>query len=444
MSKREAVLTGLGVLAPVGIDKDTFWNALLEQKSGVGFLNIETADENLRPMGSEVPEFHAKDYVKPRKNIKVMSRDIQLAFVSACLACRDAGLVTEEEGRNVDPDRFGVVFGSDLIGAEIDMQLDTYRAGIETDRTGRGTYNFSRWGTDAMEKIFPLWMLKFLPNMPACQICIGLDARGPSNSITLCRGSSLAAIIEAVRTIETGRADVMIGGGCGNRANQDFQTRAKSYFSVAPRQMDPCRVPRPFDADRCGRVMGEGSGAFVLESREHAEARGAKIYAAVKGFAETNEPAFAGGQWAVSDGSLEPQGGCLPFGAAIRRSMELALKRADLKPADIGLVNPDGLGSAYDDRIEAESIRAVLGDVPVSATKGNFGDLGSGTGAVELAAAVLALETGVIPPTRNHDTTAADCPINVVHGKSQPLKSSAILKMNQTRQGRAFAVVLTK
>ena len=423
MKKREVVLTGLGVLTAIGIDKDTYWDALLNGKSGIGFLNIETTDEFLRPMGSEVPEFHAKDYVKPKKNIKIMSRDIQLAFVSACLACQDAGLVTEGEDRNVDPDRFGVVFGSDLIGAEVDMLLSTFRAGIV-----KGQYDFSKWGTDAMKEIFPLWMLKFLPNMPACQISIGLDARGPSNSITLCRCSSLAAIIEAARTIERGSADVMVGGGCGNRINQDFQTRTRSYFT-APRRDDPASLPRPFDADRCGSVMGEGAGAFVLESREFAEARGAKIYATVKGFAQANEPTLHETR---------------PTGMAIQRSIRSALQRADLKPSDIGLVNPDGLGAEHDDRVEAEAIRATLGDIPVSATKGNFGDLGSGTGAVELAAAVLAMQTGTIPPTRNHEKTAADCPINVVHGQPGTLNTSAILKMNQTRMGRAFTIVLTR
>ena len=423
MQKREVVLTGLGVLSPVGVDKGTFWNAILEGKSGVGFLNVETADESLRPMGSEVPDFHAKDHVKPRKNIKIMSRDIQMAFVSACLACQDAGLTTEGDNRNVDPDRFGVIFGSDLIGTEVDMVLGAFRAGIAD-----GRYNFSQWGTDAMREIFPLWMLKFLPNMPACQISIGLDARGPSNSITLCRTSSLAAIIEATRIIERGDADIMIGGGCGNRANQDFQTRTKSY-TIAPRCEDPASLPRPFDADRCGSVLGEGSGAFVLESREFAEARGATIYATVRGFSQTNEPTIPGAALTST---------------AIQRSIRQALQRADLMPSDIGLVSPDGLGTTHDDRIEAEAIRAVFGDVPVSATKGNFGDLGSGTGAVELAAAVLAMQTGTIPPTRNHEKNAPDCPINVVHGKPISLGSSAILKMNHTWTGRAMAIVLAR
>ncbi|MDR3232628.1 MAG: beta-ketoacyl-[acyl-carrier-protein] synthase family protein [Planctomycetaceae bacterium] len=421
MPQEEVVITGLGVLSPIGNDKSAFWESLLSGKSGVGFLHIETDDDSLRPMGSEVDDFQAKNYIKPRKNVKVMSRDIQMAFVSACLACSDAGLITEGDNRSADPDRFGVVFGSDLIGAEVGMLLDTIRAG-----TQNGHYEFSRWGEDAMRNIFPLWMLKFLPNMPACQICIGLDARGPSNSITLCRCSSLAAIIEAVRHIQSGRADVMVAGGCGNRANQDFQTRVKSYFT-APRREDPSSVPRPFDADRCGSVLGEGSGAFILERRNFAEARGAKIYASIRGFAEVNEPILYDTR---------------PTGAAVRRSMELTLQRADRSASDVGFVNADGLGSLHDDKIEAEAVRKVLGDVPVSATKGNFGDLGSGTGAVELASAILALHYGLIPPTRNHDKTAADCPINVVHKTPAMPGRQSVIKLNQTRMGRAFALML--
>lgn len=421
--KREVVLTGLGVLSPVGNDKESFWNALLEGQSGIGFLDIPTSDDSLRPMGGQVGDIHAKNYVKPRKNIKVMSRDIQLAFVAASKACEDAGMVTEGDARTVDPDRIGVVFGSDLIGAEVDLQLDAYRKGIQD-----GKYDFSRWGTDAMREIFPLWMLKFLPNMPACHISIAHDARGPSNSLTLSRGSSLAAIIEAVCDIARGAADVMIAGGCGNQVNQDFQTRINSYFPASRRE-DPSTLPRPFDADRCGCVLSEGAGAFVLESREFAEARGAKIYATVRGYAETNDPHLHESR---------------PTGEGIRRSIRLALERSGLKPDEVGFVNADGIGAEHDDRVEAEAIRAELGEVPVSANKGNFGDIGSGTGAVELAASVLSLQNGTIPPTRNHDKTAKDCPINVVHGRPAPLAKTTVLKLNQTRMGRSFAFVLER
>ncbi|MGL4594062.1 MAG: beta-ketoacyl-[acyl-carrier-protein] synthase family protein [Thermoguttaceae bacterium] len=420
--QNEVVFTGLGVLSSIGIDKESFWTSLIESRSGIGFLNIDT-DDSLRPMGSAVPDFHAKDYIKPRKNIKVMSRDIQLAVVSAVHAAADAKLKTEGDDRSVDPERMGVVFGSDLIGTEVDMLLDTFRKGIEN-----GHYDFSHWGTDAMNQIFPLWMLKFLPNMPACHIAISHDARGPSNSVTLCRASSLAAIVEAARKIESGAADVMLAGGCGNRVNQDFLMRAKSYC-IAPRQKDPTSVPRPFDADRCGSIMGEGGGAFVMENRRFAEARGATIYGTVRSFAQTNEPMMHRAK---------------PTGEAIRRSIRLALQRADLKPSDIDFVNADGLGCPIEDHIEAKAIQAELGDVPVVSNKGNFGNLGSATGSVELAATLLSLNRGTIPPTRNHENTPSDCPINVVKAKPLHKELKIAMKLSQTSLGRSFAIIVER
>ena len=418
----EVVLTGVGVLSPIGVDVDSFWTAACEGRSGVGFLNLDT-DDSLKPMGSEVPDFRVKDFVKPRKNIKVMSRDIQLALVAALHASINAGLVTEGDARNVAPERMGVVFGSDLIGTEVEMTLDAYRSGVEN-----GHFDFTKWGNAAMDRIFPLWMLKFLPNMPACHIAIALDAHGPSNSLTLCRCSSLASIQEAARIIQRGAADVMIGGGCGNRVSQDFQTRVKSYF-LAPRCDDPTSVPRPFDADRNGCVLGEGAGALVLERREFAEARGATIYATIRGFAATDEPTLHQTR---------------PTGQAIRSSIRLALENAGLQPSEIGHVNADGIASEHDDRIEAEAIRAELGDVPVTTLKGHFGDLGSGVGAIESVAAILAIRDGLIPPVRNHRKTAADCPINVVYGKPLETKSPFVLKLNQSRMGRSFAMILEK
>lgn len=427
MTKKEVVLTGIGVLSPIGNDLETFWSALIAKKSGIGFLSIDTVDESLRPMGGEVPEFPIKELLKARKyqkNIKVMSRDIQLAYAASIFAANDANLVTDGENRSVASERLGIVFGSDLIGAEVDMQLDAYRRGIKN-----GAYHFNEWGNSVKAgDIFPLWMLKFLPNMPACHIAIAHDSRGPSNSVTLCRCSSLAAVFEACRTIDRGDADVMIVGGCGNRVNQDFQTRINSYFP-APRQSDPTRVPRPFDAERCGTVIGEGSAAFILESRDFAEARGAKIYGTIRGFAAATEPKL-----------YETR----PTGRAIRSAIRNVLKEAGLSPKDIGHVNADGLGVEHDDKIEAEAIHAELGDVFVTANKGHFGDLGSGTGAVELAASLLALKHGQVPPTRNHDETGKDCPIQVVHKQAVATPTPFVLKLNQTRIGRSFALIVEK
>ena len=153
-------------------------------------------------------DFDPKQYVRPRKSLKVMSRDIQLAFAAADLACVDAGL----RERPVDPERLGVIFGAALIPGELDELAGTYRSCLVD-----GKFDFRRWGPAAMAEMFPLWMLKYLPNMPACHIGIGQDARGPNNSITMGDVSSLSALAEAVRILERGQADAMIVGGVGAR-----------------------------------------------------------------------------------------------------------------------------------------------------------------------------------------------------------------------------------
>ncbi len=423
MIKQDVVITGIGVLSPIGIDTESYWTALLENRSGIAPVRSLDPFGTPRPLAGEVPDFKAKDYVKPKKNIKVMSRDIQLGFVAAVHACTDAGLITEGESRSVDPDRFGVVLGADLIGLELPELFDAFRAGIQN-----GTYEFSRWGGSAMEHIFPLWMLKYLPNMPACHIAIAHDARGPNNSLTMQRGSSLAAIFEAARIIERGGADVMICGGCGNGVNPSFFARNKLHH-LGKSGENPQAIPRPFDRDRSWAVLGEGAGVFILERRDFAVARGAKMYAKIRGFCNTIAPT-------PHNGPLSTLG--------IRGAIRGALENAGIRPDDLGHLNADGNGTVLEDRIEAEAIRAELGDVPVTALKGYFGNLGSGAGAVETAASVLALQKGVIPPTKNCDTTAEDCPIQVVREKPLQSTQSFALKINQTLDGRSFALVLEK
>lgn len=428
-SRSEVVITGVGVLTPIGNDLDTYWRALVEKVSGVRRVTSFATSEEKRSLVGEVADFAAKNYIKPRKNIKVMSRDIQLGFVAAALAGSQAELVSEGESRTTDPDRIGVVFGSDLIGAEIDALLDAFKAGITSDIAGVGKHDFSTWGEQAMRNIFPLWMLKHLPNMPACHISIATDARGPSNTVTVCRGSVLASIFEGVRSIERGAADVMICGSVGNRVNPDFLARGRSYMLAPQNIADPSSVPRPFDAERPGCILAEGAGAYILERREFAEARGAKILAKIRGFAATTEGTMHGQQ---------------ATGEAIRRAIRLSLAQSKITPSDLAHVNADGMGTVHDDQIEAAAIHAELGDVPVFAPKGNFGDAGAGAGAIELAASILSLAHNLIPPVRNCDKIAADCPINVVCGAPRESKKYFALKMNQTCMGRSFALVLEK
>lgn len=426
MLKKEVVITGIGIISPIGNTIDTFWTSLLEDRSGVGFVESLDVFNTARPNGAEVSDFKPKEYFRSKKDvkqIKVMSRDIQLGFASAMLACSDAELITEGERRSVAPERLGVNFGADLMGIEIAEVLDAFRAGISG-----GKHDFSTWGKAAMEHIFPLWMLKYLPNMVGGHIAITHDARGPNNTLTLQRGSSLAAIIEGVRILERGAADVMFCGGCGNCINPSFLARSEVH-QLAEYTDSPGDLPRPFDANRKGSVLGEGAATFILERRDFAEARGARIYAKIRGFSSRISPH-------VHQKDKE--------GTGIRQTIRSALQDANLQADEIGHLNADGLGTTLEDRTEAAAIRAELGDVPVLALKGYFGNLGSGTGAVELAASVLALQKELIPPTRNCDLIAEDCPIQVV--QKTPLQSSSpfAMKINTGLGGRSFALIVEK
>ena len=423
MGKREVVITGFSVLSPIGIELESFWNALIEGKSGVSYLKSINTELPRRPIGSEVPDFRPKDYIKPKKNIKVMSRDIQMGVVATALACQNANLVVEgeEDARSVDPERFGCVFGCDLIGVELEYLKDAMRAGVHGEN-----YDFSTWGGASMENIMPLWMLKYLPNMVASHIAIALDARGPNNTHSLNRGSSLSSIMEACRIIERGAADVMIVGGVGNKVNPSIVARGSAY-DLAPWSETPDFNPRPFDARRCGTVVGEGAAVYVLERKDFALARGAKPIAEILGFAAPVCP--------TADFGIQRE--------AVESCVQQSLRNAGLSPNDIGHVNANALGVA-EDKIEAEGLANTLGDVPVFSIAGNIGNIGSGAGVVELAASILSLEKGIIPPTRNCDEIASDCPVNVVQGNGLAVDKTAFIKVNHANTGRSFAVVFDK
>jgi 3-oxoacyl-[acyl-carrier-protein] synthase II len=267
-----------------------------------------------------------------------------------------------------------------------------------------------------------LWLLKYLPNMPACHVAIANDARGPCNALTLGDASSLSAVAEGFRLIERGAADCVIVGGTGYRLHPTCLTfRTNQWYSTW--KGAPAEASRPFDRARCGQVPGEGAGALILEAEEHARARGATPQARVLAAASRFEPVH----------NERP-----PKGTAIRASIAAALDEARIGPAEVGHVNAHGYGTIPHDRAEAQAIRDVLSDVPVTAPKSYFGNLGAGSGAVELAASVLALSSGKVPATLNYEHPDPECPLNVVQNGA----TSAALVLSQSTTGQALAVVL--
>ena len=414
---REVVITGVGVVSPIGIGRDAFWKSLRAGVSGVRTIDA-FADAGMPiPFGAEVKDFDGKVYVTPRKSLKVMCREIQTGFAAARMACQDAAL----ESPAADPERWGVVLGADMFYGDPLEMIDVYRACIQDNR-----FDFSQFGPHAMRELFPLWMLKYLPNMPACHIGISLDARGPTNSITLGEVSSLQAFTEACRVIERGAADVMFTGGTGSRlAPVNYVFRDRRPFSH--RADDPAAASRPFDADRDGMVNGEGACVLVLESRRHAEGRRANILASVLGYSSRCEP---------RPGNVPPQG------SAIRAAIGGALRMARRTPADVGHVNAHGLSDTDHDIVEARAIRESLGDVPVTAPKSFFGNLGAAGGATEMAASILALSEGEIPQTLNYERPDPNCPVNIVHGQPAPVDQPTAMVLSQSSYGQSVAVLL--
>ena len=416
--RHDILITGVGVLSPIGIGCDAFWSALVAGRSGVRPLAMfDTSALSVR-FGGQVVDFDPRLYVRPRKSLKLMSRDIQLGFAAAELALADAGI----SAGSVAPERFGVVFGGDMIYAEPEDLESTYRRSVE-----RGGFSFPVWAEAIQEELHPLWLLKHLPNMTASHIAIAHDARGPNNSIVLAEVSSLLAVSEAAAVIGRGWADVMLCGGTGSRVHPTaIVSRGESRLS---HRLDDCRrASRPFDRDRDGMVNGEGAGVFVLESRCHAEARGARPRGRVLGAASRCDPrARAHG----FDGS------------SVRQAIRGVLAAARLQAEEVGHVNAHGLSTIDMDRAEAAAIVAELGAVPVTAPKASFGNLGAGSGAVELAASILGIGRGLVPQTLNYEAADPACPVNVVHDEPLAGRPPTVLALNACSMGQAVAVAVT-
>ena len=286
-----------------------------------------------------------------------------------------------------------------LMYCDLDELREPFQAWINQE-----DFDIHRWSERAMGELYPLWMLKYLPNMPACHIGIRYDARGPNNTISQGDASSLMAIAEAADLIRRDLADVVIVGGTGSRINvSDLMWHRGARVSCNGTK-EPAAICRPFDRDRSGLVFGEGAAQLVLESRDHAERRGVRPLARVAGSAVRYEAAVE---------SLHPTGD------AIRRAIVAALAAARLETYHVGHVNAHGNSTREDDPIEARAIRETLGNVPVTAPKSFFGNLGHGSGTVELAVSLVALAEGVIPPTLNYETPDPECPVNVVRDEQR-------------------------
>ena len=413
--ERQVVITGIGVVSPIGIGIEAYWNSLCSGNSGIGPITEFDATGLPVSFGGELKNFDAKKHIKPRKSLKVMCREIQTACVAANLAAAEAGIDSFEFAR----ERMGVVYGSEMLYGDLAEYADVYRK-CAVD----GEFEFDRFGTEFPHAMNPLWMLKYLPNMAACHVAISQDARGPNNTIVLGEASSLMAMIEATNTIRRGAADVMIAGGTGTRISiTGMLYRGDSQLSH--RSETPSEACRPYDLDRDGMVYGEGAAAFVLEEASFAKKRNAPILCHITGFGQTVD---------TKDGAQSKKD-------AIQNSLSITLRSAGVQADQISHINPNGLSTIDDDVVEAQAIHKLLGDVPVTAPQSYFGHVGAGSSAVELVASVLAITRKEVPRTLNYSKPDPSCPIKVVK-ESMSTEKPAAIKMSQSQTGQCVALAI--
>lgn len=444
---RRVVVSGIGVVSPVGIGIEATFDALVAGRSGIRAIQSFDASTFDSPVGGEVAKYAMADYVPKsyRKATKVMARDIELATVAAYLAVKDAGLRTKcvvERGEapapvDVDSTRFGANIGAGLICADL-VELSGALATAAENRDAaplERRFSFTRWGSEGMTNLTPLWLLKFLPNMLACHVTIVHDCQAPSNTITCGEASSHLAIGEAYRTIERGAADLCICGGAEDKVNpMSLMRHVLNDRLVKGRGVDPETACRPFDRDRCGSVASQGAGLLILEELERAKSRGARIYAEVVGFG--------------SSCSVQAWDHPQPDGRAQRLALEKAIRQARLQTDDVQCVAPQGFGTVEHDAAEAAAIHGALGskgrEVFVLANKGALGNNGAGSGAIDIAIALEAVRRGVLPPSRNTVQVDPACDLNVVRGDPRDARVDVVASMAHAQFGGQAAALVFK
>lgn len=393
-SKRRVVITGIGCLTPIGTGKEQLWAGLRAQRSAVGHVTRFDPSPFRSHCAAEVQDFVPGDFLEA-KRAKRLDRFGQFSVAAARLAIEDAGLDLQREDR----ERIGASMGTALGGI-----------GYAEEQLGR----YLRGG---LREVEPTLALAVFGGASSCNLAIEFNLLGPNSTNAMSCASGSIAIGEGLRLIRDGYADVMLAGG----AEAPLAPLCFGAFAIiramSTRNDDPARASRPFDAGRDGFVMGEGAAVLVLEERDRAIARGAPIYAELMGYGTTND-----GYHMTAP---------LPDGSQAARSMRLAMRDADVSPADIAYVNAHGSSTPLNDPTETLAIKTVLGDharrVPISSTKGYYGHALGASGAFEAAICALAMQRAWLPPTVNLDAPDAACDLDYLPREGRERQVDCVL-----------------
>ncbi|MGB7563212.1 MAG: beta-ketoacyl-ACP synthase II [Prochlorococcaceae cyanobacterium] len=388
------VVTGLGAVTPIGNDVSSYWEGLSTGRNGVAPIALFDASRHACRFAAEVKGFDPTGWIEP-KEAKRWDRFCKFGVVAAKQAVADAGLSIDEHNQH----RVGVAIGSGVGGL---LMMET-QAHVLAER-----------GPD---RVSPFCVPMMIPNMATGLAAIALGAKGPSSAVATACAAGSNAIGDAFRLIQLGLADAMVCGGAESAITPLGVAGFASAKALSFRNDDPATASRPFDAERNGFVIGEGAGLLVIESLEHAEARGAEILAEVVGYGMTCDAYHY---------TLPSPGG---VGAA--EAIRLALADARLDPADVDYINAHGTSTQANDSNETAAIKTVLGErahqIPVSSTKSMTGHLLGGSGGIEAVASVLAIVHGLIPPTINYQNPDPACDLDYVPNQAREQKLNVVL-----------------
>ncbi|THF81326.1 beta-ketoacyl-ACP synthase II [Cohnella fermenti] len=409
--KQRVVVTGMGVVTAIGSDLHTFWNNLLEGKSGVSLVEAFDTSDYPTKIAAEIKNFNPEEYGIDKKEARRMDRFVQFGLAASLKAIDDSGI---QIGENVEADRIGVSVGSGI--------------------GGLGTWEDQH--TILMEKgprrVSPFFIPMMIANMASGQVSIATGAKGPNTTTVTACATGTHSIGDSYKMIQRGDADVMICGGAEATIRPIAMAGFSNMRAMSTRNDEPEKASRPFDVGRDGFVMGEGAGVLILESLEHAVARGARIYAEIIGYGMSGD----------AHHMTEPD----PDGAS--RCMARAIKDAGIDPSEIGYINAHGTSTPVGDKSETTAIKMTFGEhaykLAVSSTKSMTGHMLGAAGGVEAVILGLTLQNGIIPPTINLDEQDPECDLDYVPNKPRSTDAKVALSNSFGFGGHNATVIMRK
>jgi len=411
MSHRRVVITGMGVVTPVGSDLEVFWKNLLAGHSGIASVTRFDTTKFDTKIGGEVKDFKASDFM-PVKETRRTDRFTQYAVGAAKKAFADSQLDLSKE----DVNRVGVLIGSGIGGMEtiVEQSRVLFEKGPQ--------------------RVSPFMIPMLIINMASGYVSMLLGLKGPNLAVVTACATATHAIGEAARIIEHGDAEVMIAGGSEAAVTELGYAGFCAMRAMSTRNNEPERASRPFDKGRDGFIMGEGAGICVLESIEHAKARGARIYCEIAGYGITSDAYHMSAP--------------APDGEGAARAMAAALRDAKLNPDQIDYINAHGTSTSVGDKCETAAVKTVFGDharkLAISSTKSMTGHLLGASGAVETAICALALRDQIVPPTINYEEPDPECDLDYVPNKARQMKVDICLNNSLGFGGHNAAIIVKK